>query len=262
MKNKRGFTLIELLAVIIILGILMIIAVPSVTRYINESRRNSYVYIVKGIIGGARNLANSGKFDFTDPNVTYYIDSMCINTENGLRSPYGEFSKSYVVLTYKNNEYAYYWTGVDDSGIGIKKITRLDKIDNDAIESNISESDIDNTVGLYSRKKYITIDKNNDCRKGEAQDVSKNIDGLTGITRKVDVDVTFDNPYPIIGDVAHFYARLTGYDGLNCTFQWQWSPDDVTYYNLEGETSQNMDIVITPENNTWWWKVLVYSNDN
>ena len=29
--NKKGFTLIELLAVIIILGVLMIIAIPSVT---------------------------------------------------------------------------------------------------------------------------------------------------------------------------------------------------------------------------------------
>ena len=34
-KQIRAFTLIELLAVIIILGILMIIAIPSVTSYIN-----------------------------------------------------------------------------------------------------------------------------------------------------------------------------------------------------------------------------------
>ena len=39
MKKKNGFTLIELLAVIIILGILMIIAVPAVTKYINDSRK-------------------------------------------------------------------------------------------------------------------------------------------------------------------------------------------------------------------------------
>ena len=37
--NKKGFTLIELLAVIIILGILMLIAIPSVTNYINNSRQ-------------------------------------------------------------------------------------------------------------------------------------------------------------------------------------------------------------------------------
>lgn len=36
MKKKNGFTLIELLAVIIILGILMIIAIPSITKYISS----------------------------------------------------------------------------------------------------------------------------------------------------------------------------------------------------------------------------------
>ncbi len=43
--NKKGFTLIELLAVIVILGILMIIAVPAVSRYISDSRKQAYVDI-------------------------------------------------------------------------------------------------------------------------------------------------------------------------------------------------------------------------
>ena len=58
MKNKKGFTLIELLAVIIILGILMIIAIPSVTKYISDSRKSSYVDTAKEIIAGARNAVN------------------------------------------------------------------------------------------------------------------------------------------------------------------------------------------------------------
>ena len=45
--NKKGFTLIELLAVIIILGILMIIAIPSVTKYISDSRKSAYVDTAK-----------------------------------------------------------------------------------------------------------------------------------------------------------------------------------------------------------------------
>ena len=45
MKSK-GFILIELLAVIIILGILILIAIPSVTNYINNSRKSTYVNTV------------------------------------------------------------------------------------------------------------------------------------------------------------------------------------------------------------------------
>ena len=36
--GKQGFTLIELLAVIVILGILVGIAVPKMTKYITNSR--------------------------------------------------------------------------------------------------------------------------------------------------------------------------------------------------------------------------------
>ena len=47
--KKNGFTLIELLAIIIILGVLMIIAVPAVTKYINDSRKSTYVNTAKNL---------------------------------------------------------------------------------------------------------------------------------------------------------------------------------------------------------------------
>lgn len=42
-KNKKGFTLIELLAVIIILSVLMLIAVPGILRLMDNSRENAFV---------------------------------------------------------------------------------------------------------------------------------------------------------------------------------------------------------------------------
>ena len=47
MKNKRGFTLIELLAVIVILAILITTAIPAVSRYLDSSRKDTYVINVK-----------------------------------------------------------------------------------------------------------------------------------------------------------------------------------------------------------------------
>ena len=101
-KKKKGFTLIELLAVIIILGILMIIAIPSVTSYINDSRKNAYVDTAKEIVSGTRNLVNEGKLGMYDTTATYYIPANYINTENALKSPYGEFldKSAYVGVVY------------------------------------------------------------------------------------------------------------------------------------------------------------------
>ena len=41
LKNKKAFTLVELLAVIIILGIILVLAVPRVTTMINKYRDNA-----------------------------------------------------------------------------------------------------------------------------------------------------------------------------------------------------------------------------
>ncbi len=116
-KKKKGFTLIELLAVIIILGILMIIAIPSVTNYISNSRKSAYVDTAKEIVSGTR---NSGKLGMYDTNTTYYIPASYIKTENASKSPYGEFVEAYVVVIYDGKGYSYYWISVDDAGQGVK----------------------------------------------------------------------------------------------------------------------------------------------
>ena len=54
--NSKGFTLIELLAVIVIMGILMMVAIPSVSRVIENSRKDTYVDIAKSYANAARTL--------------------------------------------------------------------------------------------------------------------------------------------------------------------------------------------------------------
>ncbi len=166
-KKKKGFTLIELLAVIIILGILMIIAIPSVTKYINDSRRSAYVDTANEIIGAARNLVNSGKEEMYDTDATYYLDVKCIGTENAMKSPYGEFVDlgAFVVVTYNGKGYDYYWTSVDDSGQGIKDIIKSDKLDVNNIESDLSIDDIKTNRTIDGRSKVILITERNNCQK-------------------------------------------------------------------------------------------------
>lgn len=54
-QNQQGFTLIELLAVITIMGILMMVAIPSVSRTIENSRRDSFANVAKSYIESVRN---------------------------------------------------------------------------------------------------------------------------------------------------------------------------------------------------------------
>ena len=145
-KKKKGFTLIELLAVIIILGILMIIAIPSVSKYISDSRKSAYVDTAKEIVGGTRNLVNSGKLGMYDTNTTYYIPSSCIQTENASKSPYGEFTQAYVGVVYDGNGYKYYWISVDDTGQGVKNITPIETLEANNIESDLTSEEIENTI--------------------------------------------------------------------------------------------------------------------
>lgn len=80
--------------------------------------------------------------------------------------------------------------------------------------------------------------------------------------RHIDVEVTWDVAEPMIGDTAHFNAKLEGYDGLTYTMQWQYGPDNETWYDLPGETSTTMDVVVNEENNLYYWRIIVYIEDD
>ena len=84
----------------------------------------------------------------------------------------------------------------------------------------------------------------------------------TAPERHIRVDVTWDVPDPIIGDTAHFEAVMEGYDELQYTVQWQYSPDETTWYDIPNETNTTMDVVVTPENNTVYWRILVYVEES
>ena len=175
MNNNKGFTLIELLAVIIILGVLMLVAIPSVTNYINNSRKNVYIDTAKQLLKGATNLVNSGELDVYDIDTTYYIPSGCIKLETGGDSPYGKFDPAYVVVTYDNDSYSYYWTSRDETGIGIKKITLSTDLEANLLEAGIKENDITTNVAVGSRSniKVLSLD---DCKSFNSDTVTSSVD--------------------------------------------------------------------------------------
>jgi len=136
LRNKKGFTLIELLAVIVILSILLAVAIPAVTGYINSSKKSGYTDNVLQYITAARYAGIAGEFEMpTDMyDATVIPFELLVNRldKSGKKSPYGgsfiegvtgknnsrTIVSSYVVIVYEGEDgdapiYKYYATADD-----------------------------------------------------------------------------------------------------------------------------------------------------
>ena len=93
--NKKGFTLIELLAVIIILALLIAIAVPAVTRYLNSARESTFAvnanYAIKAVKEYVTIEGMSGNNSLIDSNgnITIRVLNNNLLDKKLEESPYG-----------------------------------------------------------------------------------------------------------------------------------------------------------------------------
>ena len=98
MKNNKGFTLVETIAVIIILGVILSIAVPSITNVVKSTNKNRMISDAETFISEVKEYVESDTIGNTPKDNKYKL--VDIKTKLS-KSPYGkEYKKnSYVDIT-------------------------------------------------------------------------------------------------------------------------------------------------------------------
>lgn len=114
-NNKKGFTLIELLAVIVILAILVMVAIPAVTKYLNSARQGTFVDNAHSAISAIRNtivLESAGTTSFNLDAVNEKLEKKLIT------SPFGNCYCKESTISYNASDNTYKIKLYDTEGYG------------------------------------------------------------------------------------------------------------------------------------------------
>ncbi len=240
MKNKKGFTLVELLAVIAIMAILLIIALPNVLKMFNESKEKIFLTESKSVFKEAINQT------IKDRNLSDVIYCKSMNDEiNPLHMSGREIyyyikanvnDKTGTIIVWDNERYAKYKGDKLDPVVldNAEKIT--DDIKNATCE-NISE-----VVGLVDKIKP-EYKVTGSVTFGDSQHLSLNIkmnnmnDSTFSkvkyvISRKLNYETTYTK--------VNEYVATNKAEGFNYTFL-----DETSFYSMDTE-----------------YQVVAYTDDN
>lgn len=88
--NKKGFTLVELLVVIVILGVIMSIAIPSITSSIERSKDKQKTQIINLIVSAGELYVDKHKNTLTTPITLNQLIKDGLITKEEMKDPFNE----------------------------------------------------------------------------------------------------------------------------------------------------------------------------
>lgn len=101
--NKKGFTLIELLAVIVVLGVVLLLAMPSILDSINASRDSSYKILIGNIKTAAETYYQECEYgDLSDKNK--YGDYACAIDNNTINITIEDLANTGILKVSESDE--------------------------------------------------------------------------------------------------------------------------------------------------------------
>ena len=178
MKNKKGFTLVELLAVIVILGVLLMIAVPAVQNVIKKAKNNATQKQAELFIDAAKKMAIID--EATSDMVIYKLSDLDSDVDKN------RFTGMVVALK-ENGSYKYY-IYLNDSvnkktignNNGIFEFASEDKI-NEKVTDGVKEFKEGSTPIIQVKdKKYSYSNTNNTLNPYHSYSVKENVTVTVG----------------------------------------------------------------------------------
>lgn len=158
-KNNRGFTLIELIAAVVVLGLLVAISVPLITKNINFGRSKTYVQDANKLVALAEYKLSSNSLNIQKPDpgncivlgFDYINDGSISNPPN--KGTYNG-DVSFVVVKNDNGklEYAVFLVeeGKNSSGFSGVKLSTYEQINNNSSSSRVTGFNKNDLICLTS----------------------------------------------------------------------------------------------------------------